>query len=229
MEGRGDLEALHRTGLLLALGGVDRLLELFDLGLEIHLLEEVADGLCAHAAAEVLAPAERRAEALLQLAEDGLVVDDVLDLHLLEDPPDLFHPLDGVVDVGLGVGDLGVERLLHFLQRLRALGVVELLRVREAEVLGPQLVLAVPALLRVLAFEPRGAAGERLGQLLGALLALGAQAVQDLVDLLFELGHVLRARFLVDVRDDRGGEVEDLLELLRSHVDQVADPRRERP
>ena len=35
------------------------------------------------------------------------------------------------------------------------------------------------------------------------------------------------ARLLVDPGDDRGGEVEDLLELLRSHVDQVADPARD--
>src|SRR5262249_2695299 len=58
------------------------------------------------------------------------------------------------------------------------------------------------------------------------LLALGLVAVEDLVDLLLELVHVLRPRFLVDPRDQRGGEVEDLLELLRSHVDEVADPAR---
>ena len=40
---------------------------------EVDLLEQVAHGLGAHAAAEVLAPAERGAEALLQLAEQRLV------------------------------------------------------------------------------------------------------------------------------------------------------------
>src|SRR4029078_8388155 len=36
----------------------------------------------------------------------------------------------------------------------------------------------------------------------------------------------LVARLLVDRGDDRGGEVEHLLELLGSDVEQVADPRR---
>ena len=47
--------------------------ELLGLGVEVDLLEQVADRLRAHAAAEVLAPAERRAEAVLQLAEERLV------------------------------------------------------------------------------------------------------------------------------------------------------------
>ena len=68
-----DLEALDRAALLLALGGLDLVLELLALGLEVDLLEQVADGLGAHAAAEVLAEAVRRAEAVLQLAEDRLV------------------------------------------------------------------------------------------------------------------------------------------------------------
>ena len=81
-EGVDDLEALDRAGLLLALRGVDGLLEQLGLGLELDLLEQVAHGLGAHAAAEVLAPAERGAEAVLELAEGRLVVDDVLRLHL---------------------------------------------------------------------------------------------------------------------------------------------------
>ena len=109
-EGRCDLEPLDRPGLLLALGRVDRLLELLALGLEVDLLQQVAHPLGAHAAAEVLTPAERGAEAILQIPEDGLVVDDVLDLHLLEGLPDFLHPLGGVVEVGLGVGDLAFER-----------------------------------------------------------------------------------------------------------------------
>ena len=38
---------------------------------------------------------------------------------------------------------------------------------------------------------------------------------------------VARARLVVDPRDDRRGEVEDLLELLRRHVEQVADAARD--
>src|SRR5439155_22335587 len=69
-----DLQALDRAGLLLALGGLDLLLEVLGLGVEVDLLEEVADRLGAHAAAEVLAEPVRRAEALLELAEQRLVV-----------------------------------------------------------------------------------------------------------------------------------------------------------
>src|SRR5439155_4013390 len=57
------------------------------------------------------------------------------------------------------------------------------------------------------------------------LLALAVIRVENLLDLLLELLHVLLASLVVDPRDDRGGEVEDLLELLRRHVEQVADAR----
>ena len=56
-------------------------LELDALGLQVDLLEQVADRLGAHAAAEVLAEAVGRAEALLELAEERLVVLDALGLH----------------------------------------------------------------------------------------------------------------------------------------------------
>ena len=46
------------------------------------------------------------------------------------------------------------------------------------------------------------------------------------LDLLLELGQVGRALLLIDRGDDRGGEVEDLLELLGSDVEQVADAAR---
>ena len=45
------------------------------LGVEVDLLEQVADRLGAHAAAEVLAEAVGGAEPVLELAERGLVVD----------------------------------------------------------------------------------------------------------------------------------------------------------
>ncbi len=102
-ERRDDLEPLDGAALLLALGGLDLVLEVVALGVEVHLLEQVPDGLRAHAAAEVLAEPERRPEAILQLAEHRLVGDDVLGLHLAEQVPDLPHPLGGVLDVRLGV------------------------------------------------------------------------------------------------------------------------------
>ena len=63
-------------------------------------------------------------------------------------------------------------------------------------------------------------------QLEHALLALGLVGVDRLVDLLLELAEVLLARLVVHPRDDRRREVEDLLELLGSHVEQVADAAR---
>ena len=177
----------------------------------------------AHAAAEVLAPAERRAEAVLELAEDGLVGDHVLDLHVLELRPDVLHPLDRVIEVGLGVGDLGVHVLARLALELRPVFLVQLLR--RSDALGPDLVVLGELRALVARLDELDPALERLAQLLQALLLVGLVAVEDLVDFLLELRQVLCARLLVDRGDDRCGEVEDLLELLRSHVDQVADPR----
>ena len=136
-EGRHDLQPLDRAGLLLALGRLDLVLELLALRVEVDLLEQVAHGLGAHAAAEVLAQAERRPEAVLQLAEERLVRDHLLGLHRLEQLPDLAHPLGGVLDVGLGVGDVRVELLADLLLHLLAVLVGQLLEVH-VERVGPQ-------------------------------------------------------------------------------------------
>src|SRR4051812_212531 len=223
-ERRDDLQALDRARLLLPLGGLDLVLELDALGVQVDLLEEVANGLRAHAAAEVLAEPVRRAEAILQLTEDGLVGDHVLRLHLAEQVPHLAHPLGGVLDVGLSVRDVRVEHLADVLLQLLAILVGQLLDV-DVEAVRPEVVLlGEPALLAGL--DELHAALERLTQLEDALLLLGGVGVEDLLDLLLEIGEVARARLLVDPGDDRGREVQDLLELLGSHVEQVADPRR---
>ena len=122
-EGREDLQALDRAGLLLALAVLDLVLEVArarargtmpgtshgarfspaarsastcaaspsrsQLGL---LAQQLADVLGAHAAAEVLAEAERRAEAVLELTEEGLVRDDQLGPELVL--------VDRLLDVG---------------------------------------------------------------------------------------------------------------------------------
>ena len=142
-----DLEALDRALLLLALGRADLLLELLLLGVEVDLLEQVADRLGAHAAAEVLAPPVGGAEALLELAEQRLVVDDLLGGHRAEQLPHLAQPLGGVLDVGLRVGDVGVDGLVDVLDQPLALVVVELLDV-DVERLGPQVVVVGEARLR---------------------------------------------------------------------------------
>ncbi len=145
-EGGDDLEPLDRPALLLALRRLDLLLELLALGVEIDLVEQVAHRLGAHAAAEVLAEAVRRPEAVLQLAEERLVGDHVLRLHVAEDVPHLAHALGRVLDVCLGVGDVGVEDLAEVLGQLLAVLVGELLDV-DVEALGPEVVVVREARL----------------------------------------------------------------------------------
>ncbi len=82
-----DLQALDRALLLLALRGLDRLAEQRGLGVEVEVLEQLADRLRAHAAREVDVEPVRRAEAVLQLPEQLLVADDLLRLELLEEVP----------------------------------------------------------------------------------------------------------------------------------------------
>ena len=139
-ERRDDLQALDGAGLLLPLGGLDLVLQIGSLGVEVDLLEQVAHCLGSHPAAEVLAKAVRRAEAVLELTERGLVVDDVLGLHRLEQLPHLAHPLGGVLDVGLGVVDVGLQALADVLEHLLALLVGELGDV-DIQGLGPQVVV----------------------------------------------------------------------------------------
>ncbi len=105
---------------------------------------------------------------------------------------------------------------------LLALLVRELLDV-DVQRVGPQLVLLAEAGL-LAGLQELLAALEGLAQLEDALLLLGGVGVEDLVDLLLELGEVLLARLVVHPGDDRGGEVQDLLQLLGGHVQQVADP-----
>ena len=225
-EGRDDLQPLDRAGLLLALGGLDLILEVRRLGVEVDLLEQVAHRLGAHAAAEVLAEPVRGPEPVLELPERRLVVDDVLRLHRLEQLPHLTHPLGGVLDVGLGVVDVGLQALAQVLEHLLALLVGELRDVH-AERLGPHVIVVGEVPTGLAALQVLLAAGQRLLELEHPLFLLGRVGVEHLVDLALELVDVLGPRLVVDPGHDRGGEVQDLLELLRSHVEQVADPARD--
>ena len=83
-----------------------------DSSCEVEVAEQLADRLRAHAAAEVDAEAVRRAEAVLELAEQLLVVDDLLDVELAEELPRLLEPADAldrrlarVLAAALDVGD----------------------------------------------------------------------------------------------------------------------------
>ena len=80
--------------------------------LQVEVAEQLADRLRAHPAAEVHAEPVRRAEAVLELAEELLVVDDLLDVELAEELPRVLEPADAldrrlarVLAAALDVGD----------------------------------------------------------------------------------------------------------------------------
>src|SRR4029453_13671677 len=148
----------------------------------------------------------------------------LLRLHRLEELPRLAQALDAVLVVRLGVGDVRVELLAQVLLHLRALVVRQLLEV-DVERVRPEQVVVREALL-VARLEVLDATLHGLPKLHDALLALGLVGLNRLVDLLLELPEILLARLVVDPGDDRSREVEDLLELLGRHVEQVADPAR---
>src|SRR5690606_13509917 len=138
------------------------------------------------------------AVAVDQLAVEDLVHDQLLDRQLGEGVPDLVEP----VQLALGA----VAQLAH---------------------------LALAAVLDLAADVGLGALGLQLGQvgleLLGAGLEVGVALVGDrlLLDLHLRLerGQLVVAQLLVDVDDDVGGEVDDLLEILRRQVEQIAQAR----
>src|SRR4029453_17517970 len=148
----------------------------------------------------------------------------LLRLHRLEELPRLAQALDAVLVVRLGVGDVRVELLAQVLLHLPALVVGQLLEVH-VERVGPEQVVVREALL-VPGLEVLDPALHGLPKLHDALLALGLVGLDRLVDLLLELAEVLLAGLVVDPRDAGRREVEDLLALLRRHVEQVADPAR---
>ena len=96
--------------------------------------------------------------------------------------------LRGVLDVGLGVRDVRVELLAQVLLLLAVL-VGELLDV-DVEGAGPEVVVVGESGL-LAGLEVLEPALQRLVELLDALLLLGLVGVDDLLDLLLELGGVL--------------------------------------
>ncbi len=93
-----DLQPLDRALLLLPLRRLDRVAEGDRLLREVEVAEQLPDRLRTHPAAEVHAEAVGRAEAVLELAEDLLVVYDLLHVELAEQLPRLLEPahaLDG--------------------------------------------------------------------------------------------------------------------------------------
>ncbi len=140
------------------------------------------------------------AEAVAQLAVEQLVGDQLLDVELAEG----VHHLVEAVDLALGA----VTDLAH---------------------------LTLAALAHLAAHVGLGTLGLELGQvgleLLGAGVDVGVAALlqRRLLrrDLRLERGQVAVALLLVHRGDQVGREVDDLLEVLRSQVEQVAQPGRD--
>src|SRR6476620_1720480 len=243
-----DLQALDPTLLLLALRRGDRRAQRRCLGLEVEVLEQVADRLRAHPAAEVDAESVRRAEAVLQLTEELLVVDDQLRLQVLEQEPGLLEPVDRV-DRGLArVAAAGLDVEIHLADLQRPLDdrvevLLADLPVRpEAEIVcqladvlfaiprvddvGEQPVAEVARAIEVLHVDPL----DELRVLFADLVAV-EKRIEDAIDVLRDRA-LLRAdglRLLLEERieplQDLLGGRGDVLELTRSELAVVANRR----
>src|SRR6185437_15161819 len=245
-ERRDDLQALDRALLLLALRRLDRVAERRRLEVEVEVAEQVADRLRTHAAAEVDPEAVRRAEAILQLTEQLLVVDDHLRLEVAEELPRLLetpHRVDRSL-AGVLAARLDVEIHLAHLQRPLD-EVVEILLldlpVRPQAQVVRQLadVLALfPGVDRVLQEAVTEAARlievllvDAGDELLVLFVDLGAveERVDDPMDVLGDRALLRTGRLgelLLD-RGDRGQDLlggdRDLLELARGQLSVLAD------
>src|SRR5207248_1123273 len=93
------------------------------------------------------------------------------------------------------------------------------------EAAGPEVVVLVEALLRALR-EVVAAALKPALESQQRLVAVDVDPLRLAADLVLEVVEIGLALLDVDGRDDRGREVEDLLELTRRDVEQVADAAR---
>ena len=229
----GHLEALQGARLALALGGLDGLAQRLGLGVEVDLAEQLADRRGAHAALEEVGEAVGRAEPLAHLAEQLLVRLDLARLEVLEGEPGAGEAVDRLLRVALDVLQRDVGLLAEVGLGLLAVGVGQLaarlgvlVGAVALEVVDPVVVLVGEARGLALA-QPLHPAVEALAQLEQALLLVNAELLDGGVDLVLEAVELARAALLVDLGHDRGGEVEDLLQLLGGDVQHVADPARD--
>src|SRR4029079_9033014 len=247
-ERRDDLEELARTLLLLALARADLLAEARSLLVEVQVLQQGADRLGPPAAAGVDSEALRRPEAVLELAEDLLVVDDQFRLELPEELPRLLEAADRV-DRGLArVVAARLDCDVHLADLQRPLhDRVEVLLLDAA--VGAQAEV-VRELAEVLAFLPRvdHVAEEPVAELACLVEVLDVDALDELDVVLVDLValeervddamDVLRDRTLLragrlrhvllerlDRLEDLLGGDGDLLELTRGELAVVADRR----
>ncbi len=139
---------------------------------------------------------EVRTEAVRHLAVEHLVALEVLDLEVLEAVPDLGEAVDLALDA--------VATLLGL-------------------TLGGVLDLALGVGLRTLVLEGLEVLLELLQALVDLVVTTGLELLDLEVDLGLQRGQVAVTRLLVDVRDHVRREVDDLLEVLRGEVEQVAE------
>src|SRR5690606_4323851 len=161
LQERGDdLQALERTGLLLALAGADDLAEPLGLLVEVEGLQALLQRRGTHRAVEV------RAEAVTQLAVEQLVALEVLDLEVLEPVPHLVEAVDLALRTVAQLLHLALGTLAHLAAHvgLGALG-LQLGQVG-LELLGAGLEVGVTAVLDLLALD--GDVGLQRGQVAGA-------------------------------------------------------------
>ncbi len=134
-----------------------------------------------------------------QLPVEHLVALEVVHLEVAEPVPDRLETLDLLLRALADGGHLALGRVAHLAPRV-GLGTLGL-QVRQV-----------------------------LLELDGPGVDVGVAAVRDLlllqVDLVLQVGQVLGAALLVDPRDHVGREVDDLLQVLRREVEQVAQARR---
>src|SRR5262249_8616019 len=122
--------------------------------------------------------------------------------------------------------------LTHEVDEHAAGETTRLLEARQALLLGPVRQAACPevvVLLEALVLALREVLAAPLETILERgerLVAVDVDALGLALDLVLEVGEVLCTRIVVHRGHDRRGEVQDLLELARCDVEQVADARR---
>ena len=167
----------------------------------------IASRICSAASGDLL----ELARVQLAVRADRAVPDELADLLRVLGRDRLAEVLEHPADETTCLVERRQRRLLGPVRQAADPEVVVL--VEAARLLALDEVVAAPG-------EPVLERGERL-------VAVDVDALGLGLDLVLERRQVLRARLLVDRRDDRGREVEDLLELARGDVEQVADAARD--
>ena len=195
LERRDDLEPLDRADLALALAVLDGVAQDLGLGVDVEVRDDLLERLGAHAAVEVVA------EAVLQLAVEHLVDDQVADLELAEGVEHLVEPVD--------------------LRAARGRGSAAARARRPRAPCGAR---------RTWRPRPRARPGRPSSFLARASMSASRAFSRFLrsTDISASMvGRSLCRCVVVDRGDQVGREVDDLLEILRGQVEQVAQARRD--